>query len=91
MVLVGNPVVLGLFAKLSTTRLAYITVFDLFALMIVLLAIRHVRRGGRWDLVAAVVLLIAWPAVMAGAELAIVSLDEASVGAGNRLRRRRPR
>jgi hypothetical protein len=78
---VGNPLVLAPFVQLSATRLAYIATFDLFGLMIVLLAIRYVRNGGRWHLLAAVILLIAWPAVMVGAEFAIVSLDEAYGGA----------
>jgi hypothetical protein len=80
---VGNPLVLAPFVELSATRLAYITTFDLFGLMLALLAIRYVRRGFRRDLGAAVALLLGWPAVMVGAELAIVSLDEAYPGAAN--------
>ena len=60
-VLVGNPLVLSEFVKLSINRLVYITVFDLLALMVLLLAIRYAHRGARRDLVAAVIVLIAWP------------------------------
>jgi hypothetical protein len=85
-VLVGNPLVLSLFVGLSATRLAYITVFDLSALTIVLLAIGYARRGRRRHLVAAAVLLIAWPAIMVGAELAITSLNEANFRAAHAAR-----
>jgi hypothetical protein len=78
---VANPFVLSTLITLSDTRMAYIIVFDVFALAIVYFAIRHVRRERRADLIVALVLLVAWPAVMIATEIAIVSLEQVGVGA----------
>jgi hypothetical protein len=76
-VTVVNPLALRFFLSLSETQIIYITAFDLFALIIVLFTIRYVRREHRRDLIAALVLLVAWPAVMVVAEFAIIALQEA--------------
>jgi hypothetical protein len=73
---VGNPLVLGMFVRISWPRFIYISVFDILALAIAFFAIRHVRRADRRDLIAALVLLISWPAVMIAAEIAINFLDK---------------
>jgi hypothetical protein len=64
---------LSLVTRLSLTRIAYVGVFDLYALAIVLFALRYRRRQRRGDLAAALGLLVAWPAVMIASELAIIS------------------
>lgn len=80
-VVVANPLVLSILLRLSETRIIYVTVFDIFAVVIVFFTIRHVRRGSRQDFIVALVLLAAWPVVMIVAEIAIVSLHEAHVRA----------
>jgi hypothetical protein len=74
---VVNPLVLRFLTRLSATQIIYITTFDIFVLIIAFFTIRYVRREGRRDLIAALVLLVAWPAVMILAEFAIVALQEA--------------
>lgn len=80
-ILVANPLTLSTLLSLSTTRWIYIVIFDAYALAIVLFAIRYVRRERPRDAIAALGLLAAWPAVMIGAEIAIVSVHQAYVGA----------
>ena len=65
-----------MFVRISWARIIYISVFDIWALAIVFFAIRHVRRADQRDLIAALVLLIAWPAVMIAAEIATNFMDE---------------
>jgi hypothetical protein len=81
--LVANPLVLSAVLRVSLTRFAYVTLFDVYALAIVFFALRYRRRQGRRNLAAASALLVAWPVVMIAAEFAIVSLHEAHLRAAN--------
>ena len=78
-VVVANPPVMHLLVPLSHTRLIYILVFDILALTIALFAIRYVRHARPRDLIVALILLIAWPAVTIVAEIAIVPVHRAYV------------
>jgi hypothetical protein len=71
--MVANPFTMSLLLRLSPPRILYITTFDIVALAIAVFAIRHVRRGSRRDVIAALALVLAWPAIMVLAEVAIVA------------------
>ena len=75
-VLVLNPLTLELFVSVSFTRTAYLLLFDALAVAVVVFALRHIRWGRRQDLVGAIGLMAALPAVMLLAERPIVALDE---------------
>jgi hypothetical protein len=80
-VIVVNPLVLSTLIRLSETRCIYLVIFDIFALIIIFFTTRYVRRQRRPDFIAALILLVAWPAIMIVAEMAIVSLQQADLGA----------
>ena len=80
-VIVANPLVLSILLQLSKARILYITFFDMVALAIVFFTVRYVRRESRRDLIAALVLVAAWPAAMVAAEIAILKLRETYVQA----------
>jgi hypothetical protein len=75
-----NPLVLRSLVRLSENRIIYTAIFDIFALIIVFFTIRYARRQVRRNFIAALALLVAWPAVMIIAEVALVA-EEAQLRA----------
>lgn len=83
-VLLINPLVLSLVAHMSMTRTIYLTFFDGLLIAIIVFCLRHLRRGQRRDLVAAIAIAALVPLAMILIEPAIVAAHEAwQRGAGD--------
>lgn len=75
-VLLLNPLTLSLFFSISITRTAYLLFFDAMLAAIIVLCLRHLRRGQKRDLVLAIGLAALLPAAMVLIEPAIIAAYE---------------